>query len=140
VHEFERVAVVTGAGSGIGRAVAQSLLEAGYRVALAGRRDDALYDTVGGADAAPSDSLVVPTDVTDPHAVRALFAGVTATWGRVDVLFNNAGTFGHPAPIDEFADAEWRTVIDSNLTGSFFCAPRGLSHDEGTETSGRTHH
>jgi NAD(P)-dependent dehydrogenase (short-subunit alcohol dehydrogenase family) len=122
VNAIERVAIVTGAGSGIGRAVTQSLLGAGYRVALAGRRGDALRETVGGADAAPSDTLVVPTDVTDPDTVRALFAGVTATWGRVDVLFNNAGTFGHPAPIDEFADAEWRTVIDSNLTGSFFCA------------------
>jgi NAD(P)-dependent dehydrogenase (short-subunit alcohol dehydrogenase family) len=123
VNAIKRVAVVTGAGSGIGRAVTRSLLSAGYRVALAGRRGDALRETIGGADAAQSDTLVVaPTDVTDPDAVRALFAGVAATWGRVDVLFNNAGTFGHPAPIDECEDAEWRTVIDSNLTGSFFCA------------------
>jgi len=122
VNAIERVAVVTGAGSGIGRVVTQALLGAGYRVALAGRRGDALHETVDGADGPPSDTFVVPTDVTDPDAVRALFAGVREKWGRVDVLFNNAGTFGHPAPIDEVGDGEWHSVIDSNLTGSFFCA------------------
>jgi NAD(P)-dependent dehydrogenase (short-subunit alcohol dehydrogenase family) len=71
---------------------------------------------------APNDALAVPTDVTDPNAVRALFARVTAAWGRVDLLFNNAGVSGRATPLDELTDAQWRTVIDSNLTGSFFCA------------------
>jgi NAD(P)-dependent dehydrogenase (short-subunit alcohol dehydrogenase family) len=119
---MRRVAVVTGAGSGIGRAVTQALRRAEYRVAVAGRRGDALIETAGGSPAAPGDVLLVPTDVTDPDAVRALFARVTATWGRVDLLFNNAGVFGEATPIDELTDAQWRTVIDSNLTGSFFCA------------------
>ncbi|MBV9154108.1 MAG: SDR family oxidoreductase [Alphaproteobacteria bacterium] len=117
-----RVAVVTGAGSGIGRAVTRSFLGAGYRVALAGRRDDALRETLAGPHASAKDALVVPTDVTDADAVRDLFSRVTATWGRVDVLFNNAGLFGDTAPLDEVSDAQWSTVIGTNLTGSFLCA------------------
>jgi NAD(P)-dependent dehydrogenase (short-subunit alcohol dehydrogenase family) len=115
-------AVVTGAGSGIGRAVTQALLGTGYLVALAGRHEEALRRTLGDAGAAPGDALVVPTDVTDPDAVRALFARVASAWGRVDLLFNNAGTFGEPASVDEVTDSEWRAVIDANLSGSFFCA------------------
>jgi NAD(P)-dependent dehydrogenase (short-subunit alcohol dehydrogenase family) len=118
MNSTQSVAVVTGAGSGIGRAVTRALFGAGYRVALAGRREDALRDTLrDGAGA-----LVVPTDVTDADAVRALFARVASAWGRVDLLFNNAGTFGEPAPVDEMTDSQWRTVIDANLNGSFFCA------------------
>jgi NAD(P)-dependent dehydrogenase (short-subunit alcohol dehydrogenase family) len=120
VNSTKPVAVVTGAGSGIGRSVTQALLGAGYRVALAGRREHTLRETLG--DGTLGDTLVVPTDVTDPDAVRALFAHVTSAWGRVDLLFNNAGTFGEPAPVDELTDAQWRTVIDANLNGSFFCA------------------
>ncbi len=118
----ERVAVVTGAGSGIGRAVTRALLEAKFRVALAGRRDDALRETVADAQAASKDVLVVSTDVTEPDAVRSLFARVADEWGRIDLLFNNAGVFGSPAPLDEVAVEEWRTVVDTNLTGSFLCA------------------
>jgi NAD(P)-dependent dehydrogenase (short-subunit alcohol dehydrogenase family) len=117
-----RVAVVTGAGSGIGRAVTQALFRAGYRVALAGRRGDALRETLTDSPWAESDALVVPTDVADPNAVRRLLARVRSEWGRVDLLFNNAGVFGQTAPLDEVADEEWGTVIDTNLTGSFFCA------------------
>jgi NADP-dependent 3-hydroxy acid dehydrogenase YdfG len=112
------VAVVTGAGSGLGRVVAQTLLDAGYRVALAGRRRDALAET---ADERAS-SLVVPTDVADPDAVRALFGSATDSWGRVDLLFNNAGTFGPIGPIDEIAVDDWRTTVDTNLHGAFLCA------------------
>ncbi len=116
------VAVVTGAGSGIGRAVTRALLGAGYRVALAGRRDDALRETLADVAATPEDTLVVPTDVTDPQAVRNLFARVADAYGRVDLLFNNAGIFGAPASLDEVSIEQWRAAVDTNLTGSFLCA------------------
>jgi NADP-dependent 3-hydroxy acid dehydrogenase YdfG len=118
MNEIERVAVVTGAGSGIGRAVTAGLLDAGWPVALAGRREDALRDAAAGADRA----LVVPTDVTDPSAVHALFERVAGEWGRVDLLFNNAGVFGAPAAFDEVALEDWRAAVDTNLTGCFLCA------------------
>jgi NADP-dependent 3-hydroxy acid dehydrogenase YdfG len=122
MSEHQRVAVVTGAGSGIGRAVTRGLLQAGYRVALAGRRADALRDTLAAISAGPAAALVVPTDVTDPAAVRKLFARVVDEWQRVDLLFNNAGVFGSPAALDELALEQWRIVVDTNLTGSFLCA------------------
>ncbi|MFF5992454.1 SDR family oxidoreductase [Prauserella flavalba] len=114
----ERVAVVTGAGSGIGRSVARAMLADGYRVALAGRRVDPLTETAGGSERA----LVVPTDVTDDAQVAALFGEVRRNWGRVDVLFNNAGTFGAPGSVDALAVEEWRRTVDVNLTGMFLCA------------------
>jgi len=117
-----QVAIVTGAGSGIGRAVARALLAAGYRVALAGRREHALYETLADQRPAPGDALVISTDVTEQAAVRRLFERATQTWGRVDLLFNNAGVFGAPAPVDEFDLEQWRAVVDTNLTGSFLCA------------------
>jgi len=120
--ERQLVAVVTGAGSGIGRAVARGLLEAGHRVALAGRREDALRESLADAAVVSGSALAVPTDVTDPDAVRRLFSRVVAEFGRVDVLFNNAGVFGAPAPLDDFALEVWRIVVDTNLTGSFLCA------------------
>ena len=109
------VAVVTGAGSGIGRDVARGLLGAGWEVAVAGRREQALVETAPGA-------LVVPTDVTDPDAVAALFARVRERYGRVDLLFNNAGTFGPPTPFDELPLADWEQTVATNLTGAFLCA------------------
>ncbi len=118
----DRVAVVTGAGSGIGAAVATRLARDGWRVALAGRREEALRDTVSAAGDAVAEVRVVPTDVTDPAAVQALFADVVGAWGRVDLLFNNAGVFGTPAPVDEFALDQWRAVVDTNLSGCFYCA------------------
>jgi NAD(P)-dependent dehydrogenase (short-subunit alcohol dehydrogenase family) len=122
VNPPQRVAIVTGAGSGIGRAVTRALLEAGYRVALAGRRDPALRETLAEIPAAGANALVVPTDVTDPAEVRSLFERVAGAWGRADLLFNNAGVFGAPAALDEVALEQWRTVVDTNLTGSFLCA------------------
>jgi NAD(P)-dependent dehydrogenase (short-subunit alcohol dehydrogenase family) len=116
-----RIAVVTGAGSGIGRAVTRRLLETGYRVVLAGRREDALLDTID-ATAARDAALVVPTDVSNAEQVRRLFARVRQKWGRVDLLFNNAGVFGPAAPFDEVAVDQWRVVVETNLTGSFLCA------------------
>ena len=118
----QRGAIVTGAGSGIGRAVTRALLRAEYRVALAGRRDEALRGTLADGLAVAQQALVVPTDVTDPAGVRRLFARVTEAWERVDLLFNNAGVFGANAPFDELAVEQWRTVVDTNLTGSFLCA------------------
>jgi len=120
VRVSERVAVVTGAGSGIGRAVTVGLLDAGYRVALAGRREPALHETLAGA--AADHALVVPTDVTDAAAVHALFERVVAEWGRIDLLFNNAGVFGAPAAFEDVELEQWRTSVDTNLTGSFLCA------------------
>ncbi len=120
--ERQRVAVVTGAGSGIGRAVTRALLAAGYRVALAGRREKPLRETLTDTSSPPADALVVPTDVTHPGEVRTLFARVSEHWGGVDLLFNNAGVFGASVPFDELAVEQWRTVVDTNLTGSFLCA------------------
>ncbi len=113
-----RIAVVTGAGSGIGRAVTRELLAAGFRVALAGRREDALRETA----AEHPDALVVPTDVTVEAEVEALFARVVAEWGRVDVLFNNAGAFGPAASAADISLDDWRRTLDVNVTGSLLCA------------------
>ena len=134
------VAIITGAGSGIGRAVARAFLEAGYAVALAGRREHALQETVqlwlqhgaprpdmqdgATALAQPRDAaraLVVPTDVTDPDAVNALFDRTVAHFGRVDVLFNNAGIGAPAVPLETLSPAQWRAVVDTNLNGPFFC-------------------
>ncbi|KHK97652.1 short-chain dehydrogenase [Microbacterium mangrovi] len=111
------VAVITGAGSGIGRATARAFLDAGYRVALLGRRADALAETAG-----ESAALVVPTDVTDPAQVDAAFAAIEGAFGRVDVLFNNAGTFGPTASVDEVPVDAWDATVAVNLTGAFLCA------------------
>lgn len=112
------VAVVTGASSGLGEVISQALLGAGWRVALAGRRAERLEAT---ADGHP-ESLTVPTDVTDESSVAALFAAVRDRWGRVDLLVNNAGTFGPGGTVDEIAVADWNAAVATNLTGSFLCA------------------
>ena len=123
MSEAGRVAVITGAGSGIGAAVATRLAGEGWQVALAGRREQALAETASAAgDRAAGQMLVTPTDVTDADSVHALFARVRDHWGRVDLLFNNAGVFGTPAPVDEFALEQWRAVVDTNLSGCFYCA------------------
>ena len=117
-----KIAIVTGAGSGVGRAVATSLLQAGYRVALAGRRRDALEETAAEANAADGSALVAPTDVTDEDSVAALFAETRDRFGRLDLLFNNAGTGAPPVPFEELSLAHWQGVVDTNLTGVFLCA------------------
>ena len=118
------VAVVTGAGSGIGREVTLALLEFGYSVVLAGRRAEALEATIADSEAVPDATLAVPADVADPAAVDALFDATLERFGRVDLLFNNAGLFGRPAPFEDYARAEWRAVVDVNLHGAFLCAQR----------------
>lgn len=114
-----RVAIVTGGGSGIGRAAALALLAGGWRVAVAGRRLEALQATLAQA-AAPDRCIAVPTDVTDPASVEALFERTTGQWGRVDLLFNNAGAGLPAAPIEDMDVADWRRVIDTNLNGMFY--------------------
>ena len=116
-----RVAVVTGAGSGIGQACALALARAGYAVVLAGRRAEALQQTIADAGA-PERMLAVPTDVTQPAQVAALFAAALQRFGRVDLLFNNAGISANGIPFDELAFETWRAVVDTNLTGMFLCA------------------
>ena len=119
--ESRKVALVTGAGSGIGRAVAVTLLKNGFDTVLAGRRVDALEATAKlGADAV-GQSLVAATDVGDPASVDALFTKIQQHFGRLDVLFNNAGTGAPPVPLEELTYAQWKAVVDANLTGAFLC-------------------
>ncbi|HEX3871519.1 MAG TPA: SDR family oxidoreductase, partial [Pirellulales bacterium] len=117
----QKVAIVTGAGSGIGRAVAVALAGEGYAVSLAGRRRETLEETATQAGSHASSMLVFPTDVGDPQAVRSLFDQTVATFGRVDVVFNNAGVGGLPVPLEELTDDQWRKVVDVNLSGAFWC-------------------
>jgi len=115
-----RVAIVTGAGSGIGKAAALELLKEGYRVALAGRRRERLDETASES-AAGDRVLVVPTDVADAAAVKALFAKTREAFGRLDVLFNNAGRSAPGIPLEDVTYEHWRKVVDVNLTGIFLC-------------------
>ncbi|GAB2840914.1 SDR family oxidoreductase [Streptomyces deserti] len=118
-----RIAVVTGAGSGIGRAVAVELLGAGWSVALAGRRVETLEETATLVPEGASASIAVRTDVSRPEDVTALFAATVERFGRVDLLFNNAGTFGPGGvPVEELSYEAWRHVVDTNLNGAFLCA------------------
>jgi NAD(P)-dependent dehydrogenase (short-subunit alcohol dehydrogenase family) len=116
-----KVALVTGAGSGVGRATALALLREGYSVVLAGRRPEALERTAAGAGPTGARALVVPTDVTDESSVRGLFDRARATFGRLDLLFNNAGTGAPAVPLEELTVEQWRRVVDVNLTGAFLC-------------------
>ncbi|MBU6382158.1 MAG: SDR family oxidoreductase [Betaproteobacteria bacterium] len=116
-----KVAIVTGAGSGVGRAVSLAFLGAGYRVVLAGRREDALHETLEMAMGAEDRALVQITDVCDPASVDAMLAACVARFGRLDLLFNNAGIGAPAVPIEELPLESWRRVVDTNLTGSFLC-------------------
>lgn len=116
-----KIAIVTGAGSGIGRAVALALLRNGYAVALAGRREAALAETAALAGEFQSHAFPIVTDVTNETAVRALFDQVIAKHGRLDLLFNNAGQGGPPVPLDELRYDQWQQVVNVNLTGVFLC-------------------
>jgi NAD(P)-dependent dehydrogenase (short-subunit alcohol dehydrogenase family) len=120
-----KIALVTGAGSGIGRAVSLALQSAGYSVALAGRRAAQLEET-GRAAASGGRMLVVPTDVSDPGAVRALFAKVQEVFGRLDVLFNNAGKGAPAVPLEDLSYEQWNRVVAVNLTGAFLCAQEAI--------------
>jgi NAD(P)-dependent dehydrogenase (short-subunit alcohol dehydrogenase family) len=113
-----KIAIVTGGGSGIGRAVAFALAKADFIVVVAGRRDAPLQDVAG---ALGEQGLAIAADVTDENSVRSLFDTVRANFGRIDVLFNNAGTSAPPAPLDEITADQWRSVVETNLTGAFLC-------------------
>lgn len=118
-----KIALVTGASSGIGRSVALGLLEAGYRVVLAARKAEALQEVVDSAGAGAADrALVVPCDVSDVDTVGRLFATIEATWGRLDLLFNNAGVFTPQRSLEDIQYADWVQAVNVNLTGAFLCA------------------
>jgi len=122
----EKIAVVTGAGSGIGRASALALIEAGFSVVLAGRRREMLEETASLANAQPPRTLIVQTDVRDPASVAALFDKVKQTYGRIDLLFNNAGTSTRGIPFEDLTFEQWSNVVATNLTGSFLCAQQAF--------------
>ncbi len=131
-----KVALVTGAGTGIGRATAIALLHAGYKVVLAGRRRDRLEETAALAgDLAPL-TLSVVTDVGDPTSVEQLFSQTRDTFGRLDVLFNNAGTGAPPLPLEDLTYDQWRTVVDTNLTGAFLCTQQAFRIMKGQSPMG----
>ncbi len=115
-----KIAIVTGSGSGVGRATALALNEDGWSVALAGRRADALTETIS-LMSAPERALAVPTDVSDPDQVAALFAKTVEVFGRLDLLFNNAGANAPGIALEDLSFEQWKTVVDVNLTGSFLC-------------------
>jgi NAD(P)-dependent dehydrogenase (short-subunit alcohol dehydrogenase family) len=121
-----KIALVTGAGSGIGRAVALVLMDNGYDVVLAGRRKEALEATARQGEASGAKGLAVPTDVGDPASVKALFAKTRDAFGRLDLLFNNAGSGTPPVPIEELTYEQWKAVVDANLTGAFLCTQEAV--------------
>ena len=124
--QSQKVALVTGAGTGIGKAVALALMKDGYDVVLAGRRQDKLEETANEGKSTGAKSLVVPTDVSDAASIKALFAKTKATFGRLDVLFNNAGIGAPAVPLEELPLETWRKVVDTNLTGMFLCTQEAI--------------
>ena len=121
-----KVALVTGAGSGIGRAVALGLLGDGYAVVLAGRRVELLEETARQSGAGPAHTLAVQTDIGDPASISALFEATSARFGRLDLLFNNAGISAPAVPLEEVTPEQWRAVVDVNLSGAFFCTQHAI--------------
>ena len=121
-----KVAIITGGGSGIGKRTAFALLAEGYSVAIAGRRAERLEETIAEAGDAGSRALAVPTDVTDPAAIRNLFAKTVEAFGRLDILFNNAGIGAPGVPMEELTLEQWQAVVDTNLTASFLCTQEAI--------------
>ena len=131
-----KVAIVTGAGSGIGKQVAIALAHEGYAVAIAGRRKEALEATVEAAKSNGAMLLAVPTDVSDPASVRALFAATQEKFGRLDLLFNNAGVGARPLPLEDLPFEQWKKVIDINLNGAFLCTQEAFRLMKAQEPQG----
>jgi NAD(P)-dependent dehydrogenase (short-subunit alcohol dehydrogenase family) len=131
-----KVATVTGAGSGIGRAVALALMREGYAVTLAGRRKEALEAVAAEGKPSGARALVVPTDVGDPASVRALFARTKDAFGRLDVLFNNAGIGAPAIPLEDLTYEQWKAVVDTNLTGAFLCTQEAFKIMKSQEPRG----
>lgn len=121
MEKESKIAIVTGAGSGVGKAIAKALLRAGYTVVLAGRREEALQSAEREIALPGARTLTVPADITDPSSVVELFARTKEAFGRLDLLVNNAGTNAPPVPIEEITWDQWRNVVDTNLTGAFLC-------------------
>jgi NAD(P)-dependent dehydrogenase (short-subunit alcohol dehydrogenase family) len=121
-----KIAIVTGAGSGIGKAVALTLAREDHAVVLAGRRREALDSAVGEAEAAGGRAIAVATDVTDPASVKALFDTTRKRFGRLDLLFNNAGTFTPAVPIEEITAEQWQAIVATNLSGAFYCTQQAF--------------
>ena len=132
----ERVAVITGAGTGIGKASALALLRDGFSVALAGRRTAPLDDTVAEAGEDGSRAIVLSTDVGDPDSVKALFDRTREVFGRLDVLFNNAGTGAPPVLLEDLTYEQWMTVVNANLTGTFLCTQQAFHMMKGQDPMG----
>ncbi|GAB4558355.1 MAG: SDR family oxidoreductase [Rhizobacter sp.] len=122
----QKIALVTGAGTGIGRATSLALLRAGYGVVLAGRRTEPLAKAVADAGDLGANALAVPTDVGNPDSVKALFEQTQARFGRLDLLFNNAGSGTPPMPLEDLSYAQWKAVVDVNLTGAFLCTQQAF--------------
>jgi NAD(P)-dependent dehydrogenase (short-subunit alcohol dehydrogenase family) len=133
---YTKVALVTGAGTGIGKAVALAFLQEGYRVTLAGRRKELLEQAVAEAGAAAGQALIVPTDVRDPASVRALFTQTREAFGRLDVLFNNAGVSAPGIPLEDLSYEQWQAVVDTNLTGAFLCTQEAFKIMKSQEPRG----
>ncbi len=121
-----KVALVTGAGSGIGRSCALALMKDGFDMALAGRRKEPLEEVAKEGQAMGRKTLVVPTDLSSPDQIRALFAKVKETFGRLDLLFNNAGIGAPPVPLEDLPYEKWKACIDTNLTGPFICTQEAM--------------
>ena len=132
----EKVAIVTGAGSGIGKASALALMREGYAVVLAGRRKDRLEAAALEGKASGARMLIVPTDVGDPASVKALFAKTKAAFGRLDLLFNNAGMGAPPVPLEDLTYEQWKSVVDANLTGAFLCTQEAFKLMKSQEPRG----
>ncbi|MGH7963841.1 MAG: SDR family oxidoreductase [Candidatus Binatia bacterium] len=136
MDSLTKTAIITGAGTGIGKAVALALLKNGYQVALAGRRQPLLEQVVAEAGADGAHALVVPTDVGDPTSVHTLFARTQETFGRLDLLFNNAGVGALGIPLEELSYTQWKAVVDTNLTGVFLCTQEAFKLMKSQEPRG----
>ncbi len=131
-----KVALVTGAGTGVGKAVTLALIAEGYRVVLTGRRPEPLVQAIADSGAGKDQTLAVPCDVGDPEAVAALFAKTKQTFGRLDLLFNNAGISARGVPLEELDPGEWQAVVNANLSGAFYCTQEAFKIMKAQETRG----